>query len=120
MSNIVILTGRLGRDAEVRTTQGGQKVANLNIATTEAWKDRNSGEWKEKTQWHRVVTWQEGLADMLANKAKSGRLVQVTGTLEYRSWRKDGEDTDRQQAEIIIGPKGSIQFLDKAPEDGAA
>lgn len=114
----VILVGRLGKDAEIRNTQGGRKVANLSVATTESWKDKNSGEWKERTSWHTVVSWQPGLVELIEKRANKGRLVQVVGTLEYRSWRKEGEDADRKVAEVAIGPNGSLTFLDKA--EGAA
>lgn len=115
----VILVGRLGKDAEVRNTQGGRKVATLSVATSESWKDKNSGEWKERTNWHTVITWQPGLVELIEKRAKKGRLVQVVGALEYRSWRKDGEDTDRKVAEVAIGPNGQLIFLDKTEGAGA-
>ena len=76
-------------------------------------KGRQTGERKDQTQWHRVVTFQNGLVDMLEKHAKKGRLVYVSGKLQTRNWRKDGEDSDRFSTEILLVPGGRVQFLDK-------
>ena len=75
--------------------------------------DRQTGERVDKTEWHRVVTFQDGLIDMLEKHAKKGRLVYVAGKLQTRKWRKDGEDSDRFSTEILLVPGGRVQFLDK-------
>ena len=75
--------------------------------------DRNTGERHERTEWHRVVTFQPGLIDMLEKHARTGRLVYVSGTLQTRRWRKDGEESDRFSTEIRLAPGGRVQFLDR-------
>ena len=107
--------GRLGADVTVNHLASGGRVANLSIATDESYIDRNaSGERIDKTEWHRVVTFQDGLIDMLTKNAKKGRLVYVAGKMQTRKWRKDGEDSDRFSTEILLVPGSRIQFLDKA------
>ena len=105
--------GRLGADVTVNHLTTGGRVANLSIATDEGYLDRNSGERIEKTEWHRVVSFQPGLIDMLERHAKKGRLVYVSGKLQTRRWRKDGEESDRFSTEILLAPGGRVQFLDR-------
>ncbi len=105
--------GRLGADVTINHLASGGRVANMSIATDEGYLDRNTGERVEKTEWHRVVTFQPGLIDMLEKHARTGRLVFVSGTLQTRRWRKDGEDSDRFSTEIRLAPGGRVQFLDK-------
>ena len=105
--------GRLGADATVNHLTNGGRVANLSIATDESYLDRNSGNREERTEWHRIVTFQPGLIDMLEKHARKGRLVYVSGTLQTRRWRKDGEESDRFSTEIRLAPGGRVQFLDK-------
>ena len=105
--------GRLGADATVNHLTNGGRVANMSIATDESYLDRNSGDRQERTEWHRVVTFQPGLIDMLEKHARKGRLVYVSGTLQTRRWRKDGEESDRFSTEIRLAPGGRVQFLDK-------
>ena len=93
-------------------TSGG-RVANLSIATDESYIDRNSGQREERTEWHRVVSFQPGLIDMLEKHARKGRLVYVSGKLQTRRWKKDGEDSDRFSTEILLAPGGRIQFLER-------
>ena len=108
------LIGRLGADVTVNHLASGGRVANLSIATDESYIDRNGGgERIDKTEWHRVVTFQDGLIDMLIKNAKKGRLVYVAGKMQTRRWRKDGEDSDRFSTEILIVPGSRIQFLEK-------
>ena len=112
--NRVELIGRLGADVTVNHLASGGRVANLSIATDESYIDRNgTGERIDKTEWHRVVTFQDGLIDMLERHAKKGRLVHAEGKLQTRRWKKDGEDGDRFSTEILIVPGHKIQFLDK-------
>ena len=116
--NRVLLIGRLGDDVTVNHLASGGRVANLSIATDESYIDRNgSGERIDKTEWHRCVTFQDGLIDMLQKHAKKGRLVYVAGKLQTRRWRKDGEDSDRFSTEVLLVPGGRVQFLDK-PANG--
>ncbi len=106
--------GRLGADVTVNHLASGGRVANLSIATDESYIDRaGGGERIDKTEWHRVVTFQDGLIDMLEKHAKKGRLVYVAGKLQTRRWRKDGEDSDRFSTEILLVPGGRIQFLER-------
>ena len=105
--------GRFGADATVNHLTNGGRVANMSIATDESYLDRNSGDRQERTEWHRVVTFQPGLIDMLEKHARKGRLVYVSGTLQTRRWRKDGEESDRFSTEIRLAPGGRVQFLDK-------
>ena len=110
--------GRLGADVTVNHLVSGGRVANLSIATDESYIDRNSGERVDRTEWHRVVTFQNGLIDMLGKNAKKGRLVYVAGKMQTRRWKKDGEDSERLSTEILLVPGSRIQFLDRA--NGAA
>ena len=116
--NMAQIIGRLGADVTVNHLTSGGRVANMSIATDESYIDRNGGgERKDRTEWHRVVTFQDGLVDMLEKHAKKGRLVYVSGKLQTRNWRKDGEDSDRFSTEILLVPGGRVQFLDK-PANG--
>ena len=104
--------GRLGADVTVNHLTTGGRVANMSIATDESYVDRD-GQKVDKTEWHRVVTFQPGLVDMLEKHATKGRLVYVSGVLQTRRWRKDGEDSDRFSTEIRLAPGGRIQFLER-------
>ena len=110
--NRVELIGRLGADVTVNHLMSGGRVANLSVATDESFIDR-SGQKVDKTEWHRLVTFQDGLIDMLERHAKKGRLVHAEGKLQTRRWKKDGEDTDRFSTEILVVPGHKIQFLDR-------
>ena len=110
--NRVELIGRLGADVTVNHLMSGGRVANLSIATDESYFSRD-GEKVDKTEWHRVVTFQDGLIDMLERHAKKGRLVHAEGKLQTRRWMKDGENGDRFSTEILIVPGHRIQFLDR-------
>ena len=109
--------GRLGADVTINSLASGGRVANMSVATDEGYLDRQSGERIDKTEWHRCVTFQDGLIDMLDKHAKKGRLVYVAGKMQTRKWRKDGEDSDRFSTEILLVPGSRIQFLDK-PANG--
>ena len=105
--------GRLGADVTISNLASGGRVANMSVATDESYIDRQSGERVDRTEWHRVVSFQSGLIDMLEKHAKKGRLVYVAGKMQTRKWRKDGEDSDRFSTEILLVPGGRVQFLDK-------
>ncbi|MGP6086042.1 single-stranded DNA-binding protein [Antarctobacter jejuensis] len=110
--NKVILIGNLGRDPEVRTFQNGGKVCNLRIATSETWKDRNTGERKERTEWHSVAIFQEGLVRVCEQYLKKGSKVYIEGQLQTRKWQ-DQSGQDRYSTEVVIqGFGGSLQMLD--------
>ena len=113
--------GRLGADVTVNHLVSGGRVANLSVATDESYFDKD-GQKVDKTEWHRVVTFQPGLVDMLARHARKGRLVYVAGKLQTRRWRKDGEESDRFSTEILLAPGSRIQFLDRpgAPNGNGA
>ena len=104
--------GRLGADVTVNHLVSGGRVANLSIATDESYIDRN-GSREDRTEWHRIVTFQPGLVDMLEKHARKGRLVYVSGKLQTRRWSKDGENSDRFSTEILLAPGGRVQFLDR-------
>ena len=113
------LIGRLGADVVVNHLQNGGRVANLSIATDESYIDAKTGERQDRTEWHRIVTFQDGLIDMLVKHAVKGRLVYVAGKLQTRRWKKDGEDSYRFSTEILLVPGGRVQFLDKPNGNGA-
>ena len=113
------LVGRLGDDVTVNHLASGGRVANLSIATDESYIDKNSGQKVDRTEWHRVVTFQPGLIDMLQKHATKGRLIHVEGKMQTRRWRKEGEDSDRFSTEIIVVPGNRVQFYDK-PNGGPA
>lgn len=98
--NRASLLGRLGADPEIRTTQSGEKCANLRIATGEKWKDKNTGEEKERTEWHTIVVW-GGLAGVAERYLKKGARVLVEGTLRTRKWQ-DQEGRDRYSTEVVL------------------
>lgn len=110
--NQVQLIGNLGRDPDIRTTQSGGKIAGLSIATTESWTDRNSGERRERTQWHRVVIFSEGLADIVERYLRKGSKVFVQGALQTREWT-DQENVKRYTTEVALQPyNGKLIMLD--------
>ena len=116
--NRVELIGRIGADVTVNHLASGGRVANLSIATDESYINKQTGERVDRTEWHRLVTFQDGLITMLEKHAKKGRLVYVDGKLQTRRWKKDGEDSDRFSTEILLVPGGRIQFLEKPNGDG--
>ena len=109
--NKVILIGNLGRDPEIRHTQSGDKIANLNLATSERWKDRNSGEYQERTEWHRVTVF-GALADVVDKYVRKGSKVYIEGALKTRKWQdKDGQE--RYTTEVnVSGFGGRLMMLD--------
>ena len=116
--NKVILVGNLGRDPEVRSFQNGGKVCNLRIATSENWKDRNTGERRERTEWHSVAIFSEPLARIAEQYLKKGSKVYIEGQLETRKWQ-DQSGQDRYTTEIVLRPyRGELTLLDGRGEGG--
>ncbi|RIA44440.1 single-strand binding protein [Hephaestia caeni] len=116
--NKVILVGNLGRDPESRTFQNGGKVVNLRIATSESWKDRNTGERKEKTEWHSVAIFNEGLANVAERYLRKGSKVYIEGQLQTRKWQ-DQNGQDRYSTEVVLqGFNSVLTMLDGAPGGG--
>lgn len=116
--NKVILVGNLGADPEIRRTQDGRPIANLNIATSETWRDRNSGERKEKTEWHRVVIFNEGLCKVAEQYLKKGAKVYIEGALQTRKWQ-DQNGQDKYSTEIVLqGFNSTLTMLDGRGEGG--
>lgn len=115
--NKVILIGNLGADPEVRSFQNGGQVCNLSVATSENWKDRNTGERREKTEWHRVAIFNENLVRLAQQYLRKGSKVYLEGQLETRKWQDQGGQ-DRYTTEIVLRPyRGEMTFLDG--RDGA-
>ena len=118
--NKVILVGNLGRDPEVRTFQNGGKVCNLRIATSENWKDRNTGERRERTEWHSVAIFSEPLAKIAEQYLRKGSKVYIEGQLETRKWQ-DQSGQDRYTTEIVLRPfRGELTLLDGRGEGGGS
>lgn len=114
--NKVILVGNLGRDPEVRSTTSGTKIANLSIATSESWKDKSSGERKEKTEWHRVVIFNERLSDVAEKYLKKGSKVYIEGSLQTRKWT-DNAGVEKYSTEIVLQNfRGELTMLDGRAE----
>ena len=99
--NKVILIGNVGKDPEIRSTQQGKEIATLTIATSESWKDRNTGEKIEKTEWHRVVVFSEGIVNIIKNYVKKGTKLYVEGALQTRKWT-DNNNQERYTTEIVL------------------
>ena len=116
--NKVMLIGNLGRDPEVRSFQNGGKVCNLRIATSETWKDRNTGERREKTEWHSVAVFSEGLVRVCEQYLRKGSKVYVEGQLQTRKWQ-DQSGQDRYSTEVVLQGFGStLTMLDGRGEGG--
>ena len=115
--NKVILVGNLGADPEIRRTQDGRPIVNLRIATSESWRDRNSGERRERTEWHRVVVFSEGLAKVCEQYLKKGMKVYLEGQLQTREW-EDQQGQKRYTTEIVLqGFNSTLTMLDRAGGD---
>src|SRR5215203_173180 len=116
--NKVILLGNLGRDPEVRHTQNNQKIVNMRIATSERWRDRQSGESKERTEWHSVVIFNENLADIAERYLRKGSSVYVEGQLQTRKWT-DQSGQERYTTEIVLSRfRGELTLLGGGRESG--
>ena len=116
--NKVTLIGNLGRDPEVRSTQDGMKIVNLSLATSENWKDRNSGERRERTEWHRVVIFNENLSRVAEQYLRKGSKIYVEGQLQTRKWT-DQNGQDRYTTEVVLQRyRGELTMLDGRGEGG--
>ncbi|GLR66913.1 single-stranded DNA-binding protein [Acidocella aquatica] len=110
--NMVILMGNLGKDPEVHTTGSGNMIVNLSVATTKSWRDRDSGERRERTEWHRVVIYSDGLAKVADKYLHKGSKVYLQGSLQTRKWT-DNNGQDRYSTEIVLQPyDGKLIMLD--------
>ena len=118
--NKVILVGNLGADPEIRRTQDGRPIANLRIATSESWRDKNTGERKEKTEWHRVVVFNEGLCKVIEQYLKKGAKVYIEGALQTRKWT-DQSGQERYSTEVVLqGFNSTLTMLDGRSGGGSS
>ena len=118
--NKVILVGNVGADPEIRRTQDGRPIANIRLATSETWRDRNSGERREKTEWHTVVVFNEGLCKVVEQYVKKGAKLYIEGQLQTRKWQ-DQQGQDRYSTEVVLQGFGStLTMLDGRGEGGGA
>ena len=116
--NKVILIGNLGADPEIRRTNDGRPIANMRIATSETWRDKNTGERREKTEWHTVVVFNEGLCKVVENYVKKGSKVYIEGQLQTRKWQ-DQNGNDRYSTEVVLqGYNGTLTMRDGRGEGG--
>ena len=110
--NKVILVGNVGRDPEIRSTQDGTRVANLSLATSENWRDKNTGERKERTEWHRVVIFNERLVDVVEKYVKKGAKLYIEGALQTRKWT-DNTGAEKYSTEVVLQRfRGELTMLD--------
>src|SRR3989441_10814297 len=116
--NKVILIGNLGRDPEIRSTQDGTRIANLSLATSESWRDRNSGERRERTEWHRVVIFNDKLVEVVEKFLKKGSKIYVEGALQTRKWT-DQSGAEKYSTEVVLQRfRGELTMLDGRGEGG--
>ena len=116
--NKVILVGNLGRDPEIRSMQNGGRVCNLSLATSESWRDKQSGERREKTEWHRVVIFNENLLDVAEKYLHKGSKIYVEGQLQTRKWQ-DQSGQDRYSTEVVLQRfRGELTMLDSRGDGG--
>jgi single-strand DNA-binding protein len=110
--NKVILVGNVGQDPEIRSTQDGREIANFSLATSESWKDKNSGEKREKTEWHRIVVFSQGLVGVIKNYIKKGTKLYIEGSLQTRKWT-DSQGVEKYTTEVVLQNFNStLQILD--------
>lgn len=119
--NRATLIGRLGKDPEVKTTQGGSRVVSFSIATSERWRDKNTGERKEKSEWHNIVIWNEGIGKVAEQYLKKGSMCLIEGKIETRKWQ-DRDGNDRYTTEIVVPQYGGYLELlgGKQDSDGGS
>ena len=118
--NKVILVGNVGKDPEIRSTQSGTKLANLSLATSESWRDKNTGEKKEKTEWHRIVIFNENLVKIVEQYVKKGAKLYVEGQLQTRKWT-DNAGVEKYSTEVVLqGFGGTLTMLDGARNGAGA
>ena len=116
--NKVILVGNLGRDPEIRTTQDGKEIANMTLATSESWKDKNTGERREKTEWHRIVVFNDGLIGVIKNYLHKGSKVYIEGSLQTRKWT-DQSGVEKYSTEVVLQGFGSTLTMLDSRNSGA-
>lgn len=117
--NKVIIVGNLGKDPEVRSFPSGGRVCNLTVATSERWKDKTTGERKDRTEWHRVAIMNDALVTVAENYLRKGSKVYLEGQLETRKWQ-DQSGADRYSTEVVLRPyRGELVMLDGKPDGGA-
>lgn len=112
MINSVTLLGYLGKDPEIRSTQNGARWASFSVATSEHWRDKQSGEKRSKTEWHNVVIWNDGLVGIAEKYLKKGNLVYLQGQLETRKWQ-DQSGSDRYSTEVVLRFDGKLKLMPK-------
>ena len=118
--NKVILVGNVGQDPEIRTTQDGREIANFSIATSESWKDKNTGEKKDKTEWHRVVVFSQGLVGIIKNYVKKGTKLYIEGALQTRKWT-DNQGVEKSTTEVVLQNYNStLQILDSRERNSSS
>ena len=119
--NKVLLIGRLGADPEIKQMVNGKSVARLSVATSQSWKDKSTGEKKEKTEWHRVVIFNEGLVNVVQQYLKKGANIYVEGALTTRKWKDESSGQDKYSTEVVLqGYNSSLTMLDgKSKSDGS-
>lgn len=118
--NKAILVGNVGRDPEIRSLNSGSQVANFTLATSETWRDKQSGERKEKTEWHKITVWQEGLVKLCGDYVRKGSKLYIEGKIETRKWT-DQQGQERYSTEIVLqGFDGKIQLLDSRRDDAGS
>ena len=114
--NKVILVGNLGKDPEIRSTQDGREIANMTLATSESWKDKNSGERKERTEWHRIVIFNEGLVKVAKSYLKKGSKLYLEGQLQTRKWT-DQQGVEKYSTEVVLQGFGATLTMLDSPSD---
>lgn len=114
--NVVLIVGHVGKDPDVRSFNSGDKVANFSIATSQTWKDKQTGDRKERTEWHNISVRNQGVVKIVENYVSKGSLVGVFGELQTRKWEKDG--IDRYSTEVVIAPFNGQLFLLGGKNDG--
>ena len=116
--NKVLLIGRLGADPEIKQMVNGKNVARLSLATSQSWKDKNTGEKKEKTEWHRIVVFNEGLVNVVQQYLKKGAQIYIEGQLSTRKWKDENTGTDKYSTEILIqGYNSSLTMLGSSSQN---
>lgn len=115
--NKVIIIGNVGADPEVRSFDNGGKIANLRVATSEQWKDKQTGERRERTEWHNVVARGDGLVGVIDRYVKKGSKLYIEGQLQTRKWT-DRDGNDRYSTDVVIGMDGKLTMLDSPSSDG--
>lgn len=108
--NKVTLIGNVGRDPEIRTTQDGKEIASITLATSESWKDKASGERKERTEWHRIVVFSDGLVSIIKNYVKKGSKLYIEGALQTRKW-VDNSGTEKYSTEIVLQGYSAVLLM---------